>query len=152
MCIPPFQSWNRWNKIKLFKKKILLELSIFSSSFRTISHLRYDEIWWIEMVFYKYIIVLNMLTISLFYNRLEGKRNHLVIYSTIVFFLSLMDHLVRLKPRWSSNNLLEKKKKNEWLCKIIKKFFWFLLKENDYSSPLHLSWITGTLKSIKNGI
>jgi len=96
-----FRSWNRWNKFKnrfLFENEILLELSISGSSFGTISHLVSDEIGWIEMVFFKYVIILNISTISLFSDHLEGTKE------TSCFFFKnfwlLVDLSVGFEPGW----------------------------------------------------
>ena len=112
MYPPLFRSWNRWNKSKngfLFKNEILLELSISSSSFGTISHPGSDEIGWIETVFCKYVIILNILTISLFSDRLEGTKETSCSFFNNLW--SLVDLSVGFEPRWSSDHLSEKKER-----------------------------------------
>ena len=93
----------------MFKNEILLELSISSSSFGTVSHPRSDEIGWIETVFCKYVIILNILTISLFSDRLEGTKE--TSCSFFNNFWSLVDLSVGFEPRWSSDHLSEKKER-----------------------------------------
>ena len=97
-------SWNLSNEI-------LLELSISGSSFGTISHPGYDEIGWIETVFCKYVIILNILTISFFSDRLEGTKERSCCFFN--HFWSLVDLSVGFEPRWSSDHLSEKKERTD---------------------------------------
>lgn len=108
-----FWLWNRWNKLKngfLFKNEILLELFIFGLFFGIILYFGFDEIGWIEMVFCKYIIILNILIIFLFFNCLEGIKEIFCFFFKNFWFL--VDFLIGFEFRWSFDYLLEKK---EWI-------------------------------------
>ena len=120
-----FCLWNRWNKLKngfLFKNEILLELFIFSLFFGIILYFRFDEIGWIEMVFCKYVIIMNILIIFLFFDCLEGIKEIFCFFFNNFWFL--VDFLVGFEFRWSFDYLLEKK---EWMVFVgfLRNFLFF---------------------------
>lgn len=94
----------------MFKNEILLELFIFSLFFGIVLYFRFDEIGWIEMVFCKYVIILNILIIFLFFDCLEGIKEIFCFFFNNFWFL--VDFLVGFEFRWSFDYLLEKK---EWM-------------------------------------
>ena len=66
-----------------------MKLSLCGSSFGTISLFRYDEIWGIEIIFCKYVIILNILIISKPLKILQKKTKNKLIKQIIVYILRL---------------------------------------------------------------
>ena len=83
--------------------------SVLGSFFVTILHSESDEIGWTKMVFCKYVIILNRLTIYLFFDPLIKERFCCFFNN----FWSLVDLLVRFEPKWSSDHLSENKERTE---------------------------------------
>lgn len=116
-----FCLWNWWKKLKngfLLKNEILLELFRFGLFFGIILYFGFNEIEWIEIVFCKYVMILNKWIIFLFFDCWIKER---CFFNNFCF---LVDFLVGFEFRWSFDYLLEKK---EWMDFVVflRNFFIF---------------------------